>query len=168
MKYKRRKLSSSIRAERQETEPGNHFTTKLTSDSEGVVAKTGPRSIPPESQVSIARFEGPNIALYSKNPKFALTELTLHLSSLSRTLKKRFVIKTDPSIRLPEEQTRLTVAKLLPKEVVVSAVFCDDATGEVILEVNKPEAITPELVIEIADRYRLDCSHQTISTYPVK
>ena len=109
------------------------------------------RSIPPESQVSITRFEGPNIALYSKNPKFALTELTLHLSSLSRTLKKRFVIKTDPSIRLPEEQTRLTVAKLLPKEVVVSAVFCDDATGEVILEVNKPEAITPELVIEIAD-----------------
>jgi uncharacterized protein len=149
--YKRRKLSSSIRAERQETEPGNHFTTKLTSDSEGVVAKTVLRSIPPESQVSIARFEGPNIALYSKNPKFALTELTLHLSSLSRTLKKRFVIKTDPSIRLPEEQTRLTVAKLLPKEVVVSAVFCDDATGEVILEVNKPEAITPELVIEIAD-----------------
>ena len=28
--------------------------------------------------------------------------------------------------------------------------FCDDATGEVILELSSPEAITPALIIEIA------------------
>ena len=39
---------------------------------------------------------------------------------------------------------------MLPKDVLVSAVFCDDALGEVILEVNKPEAIDGNMVIEIA------------------
>jgi len=128
----------------------NPFAAKLTTDSEGEVAKTILQSIPTESQVTSAKFEGPNIALYTKNAKFSLTELTYYLSSLSKSLKKRFVIRTDPSIRIAEDETRKAVVKLLPKDVLVSAVFCDDATGEVVLEVNKPEVVSPELVVKIA------------------
>jgi uncharacterized protein len=106
--------------------------------------------LPKEASITAARFEGPKIALYTKNPKFALTELTLHLSGLSKTMKKRFVIRTDPSIRISEDMTRSTVLRLVPKNVSLSAAFCDDATGEVILEVSSPEAITPALIIEIA------------------
>jgi len=106
--------------------------------------------LPKEASITAARFEGPKIALYTKNPKFALTELTLHLSGLSKTMKKRFVIRTDPSIRISEDLTRSTVLKLVPKNVSLSAVFCDDATGEVILELSSPEVITPALIIEIA------------------
>ena len=106
--------------------------------------------LPKEALITAARFEGPKIALYTKNPKFALTELTLHLSGLSKTMKKRFVIRTDSNIRISEDLTRATVLKLIPKGVLLSAVFCDDATGEVILELNSPEAITPSLIIEIA------------------
>jgi KH/beta-lactamase-domain protein len=79
-----------------------------------------------------------------------LTELTYYLSALSKTLKKRFIIRTDPSVRLPEEQTRQAVVKLLPKDVLVSAVFCDDANGEVVLEVSRPESIDPNMIVEIA------------------
>jgi KH/beta-lactamase-domain protein len=122
----------------------------VTTSNEGAIAKTVLDSIPKESQVTTAKFEGPNIALYTKNPKFSLTELTFHLSYLSKNLKKRFVIRTDPSIRLSEDKTRSVVGNLLPKNVLVSAVFCDDALGEVILEVNKPEAIDGDMVIEIA------------------
>jgi uncharacterized protein len=124
--------------------------TKVTTESEEAVGKIILRSIPSDSQITLVRFEGPNIALYTKNPKFALTELTYYLSSLSKTLKKRFIIRTDPSVRLPEDQTRQTVVKLLPKDVLVSAVFCDDATGEVILEVSKPETIDPNTIVQIA------------------
>ena len=124
--------------------------TKVTTQSEEAVGKIILKSIPSESQITIVRFEGPTIALYTKNPKFALTELTYFLSSLSKTLKKRFIIRTDPSVRLPEDQTRQTVVKLLPKEVQVSALFCDDATGEVVLELNKPEAIDPNMLVQIA------------------
>jgi len=120
------------------------------TDREGVLTKTILDSLPPEAQITIARFEGPSIAIYTKNPKFSLTELTYHLSSLSRSLKKRFVVRTDPSIRLPEDETRDEISNLLPKEIIVSAVFCDEATGEVVLEVNKPEVIDAEMVIRLA------------------
>jgi KH/beta-lactamase-domain protein len=124
--------------------------TKVTTQCEEAVSKIILKSIPSDSQITFVRFEGPNIALYTKNPKFALTELTYFLSSLSKTLKKRFIIRTDPSSRLPEDQTRQAVVKLLPKDVQVSAIFCDDATGEVVLEVSKPEAIDPNMLIQIA------------------
>ena len=128
-----------------------HLITRLKADNnEDDITKIISQSIPPESYITSAKFEGPNIALYTKNPKFSLTELTYHLSSLSKTLKKRFVIRTDPSIRLPEDETRSIVVKLLPKDVLVSAVFCDDAIGEVILEINRPEVINSTMVIQIA------------------
>ena len=132
------------------TEDIDNGITKVTTQCEEAVSKIILKSIPSDSQITIVRFEGPYIALYTKNPKFALTELTYFLSSLSKTLKKRFIIRTDPSSRLPEDQTRQAVAKLLPKDVQVSAIFCDDATGEVVLEVSKPEAIDPNMLVQIA------------------
>ncbi len=123
---------------------------KYVKDEEEII-KTIFESIPKESQITTARFEGPNIALYTKNPRFSLTELTYYLSSLSKNLKKRFVVKSDQSIRLKEDETRSIVSRILPKDVVVSALFCDDATGEVVLEVNKPEAVISETIISIAE-----------------
>jgi predicted metal-dependent RNase len=65
-------------------------------------------------------------------------------------MKKRFIIRTDPSIRLSEDDTRNAINKILPKEILITVIFCDEATGEVILEVNNPEGITPEIFIKIA------------------
>jgi uncharacterized protein len=123
---------------------------KESVDRESIITSSILESLPREAQITNVRFEGPNIAIYTKNPKFSLTELTYHLSSLSRSLKKRFIVRTDPSIRLPEDKTREEISKLLPKDIVVSAVFCDEATGEVVLEVNRPEIIDAEMVIRIA------------------
>jgi uncharacterized protein len=147
---KSRKAIKSESEKSQSKEKESYSSTRATTSNEGTIEKTVLDSIPKESQVTTAKFEGPNIALYTKNPKFSLTELTFHLSYLSKNLKKRFVIRTDPSIRLSEDKTRSVVSSLLPKDVLVSAVFCDDALGEVILEVNKPEAIDGNMVIEIA------------------
>ena len=123
---------------------------KYVKDEEAII-KTIFESIPKESQITLARFEGPNIALYTKNPRFSLTELTYYLSSLSKNLKKRFVVRTDQSIRLQEDETRSIVSRILPKEVIVYALFCDEATGEVVLEVNKPESVISETIISIAE-----------------
>ncbi len=144
-----RRIRSAASATRA-TEDIDNGITKVTTQCEEAVSKIILKSIPSESQITFVRFEGPNIALYTKNPKFALTELTYFLSSLSKTLKKRFIIRTDSSSRLPEDQTRQAVVKLLPKDVQVSAIFCDDATGEVVLEVSKPEAIDPNMLVQIA------------------
>jgi KH/beta-lactamase-domain protein len=144
-----RRIRSAASATRAAEDVDNGIT-KVTTQCEEAVSKIILKSIPSDSQITFVRFEGPNIALYTKNPKFALTELTYFLSSLSKSLKKRFIIRTDPSSRLPEDQTRQAVVKLLPKDVQVSAIFCDDATGEVVLEVSKPEAIDPNMLIQIA------------------
>jgi len=143
-------LESPRRPRQEQRRQPDAPVSKVTTESEDEVAKTILQSIPPDSQITNVRFEGPAIALYTKNPKFALTELTYYLSSLSKTLKKRFVIRTDTSVRIAEDATRHAVAKLLPKNVQVSAVFCDDATGEVVLEVSRPEAIDPAMVVQIA------------------
>jgi KH/beta-lactamase-domain protein len=143
-------VSTIVKRSKPSEKEGDGQVAKVTTESEESVGKIIIKSIPSDSQITLVRFEGPNIALYTKNPKFALTELTYYLSSLSKTLKKRFIIRTDPSVRLAEEQTRQAVVRLLPKDVLVSAVFCDDATGEVVLEVSKPEAIDPNTIVQIA------------------
>ena len=76
-------------------------------------------------------------------------------------------MRTDPSIRLPEDKTREEISKLLPKEIIVSAVFCDEATGEVVLEVNKPEVIDAEMVIKNCSVHRLDFPHKTLSSHSI-
>jgi hypothetical protein len=101
--------SSSLAATKAAGEDLENGIMKVTTHSEEAVSKIILKSIPSDSQITFVRFEGPNIALYTKNPKFALTELTYFLSSLSKTLKKRFIIRTDPSSRLPEDQTRQAV-----------------------------------------------------------
>ena len=140
-------FSSETKSELLDKTSRNH---KYLKDEEAII-KTIFESIPKESQITLARFEGPNIALYTKNPRFSLTELTYYLSSLSKNLKKRFVVRTDQSIRLQEDETRSIVSRILPKEVIVSALFCDEATGEVVLEVNKPESVISETIISIAE-----------------
>jgi len=143
--------NKSLNSETKSDSLDKNFKNQRYVKDEEAIIKSIFDSIPKESQITIARFEGPNIALYTKNPRFSLTELTYYLSSLSKTLKKRFIVRTDPSIRLQEDETRTIVSKILPKDVIVSAVFCDDATGEVVLEVNKPESVISETIINIAE-----------------
>jgi uncharacterized protein len=143
------KVKVSTKSKRVSGQNNNEKREKTNHDD--ILANVILPSVPPESKITSAKFEGPNISLYTLNPKFSLTELTYYLSSLSRSLKKRFTIKTDPSIRLSEEETRTAILKVLPGGVSISAIFCDDATGEVVLEVNHPELITPNMIISIAE-----------------
>ena len=46
---------------------------------------------------------------------------------------------------------RIRISKLLPKDVILSAIFCDDATGEIILELNRPKIVDPDMVVNIAE-----------------
>ena len=143
------KVKATTKSKRLSGQTNNEKREKTNHDD--VLANVILPSVPPESKITSAKFEGPNISLYTLNPKFSLTELTYYLSSLSRSLKKRFTIRTDPSIRLSEEETRKAILKVLPEGVSISAIFCDDATGEVVLEINRPQLITPEMIISIAE-----------------
>jgi len=59
----------------------NEHTSNELIDFDDNLERQILQSIPQEALVTCAKFEGTNIALYTKNPEFALTELTLHLSA---------------------------------------------------------------------------------------
>ncbi|MEE8133199.1 MAG: beta-CASP ribonuclease aCPSF1 [Nitrososphaerales archaeon] len=95
------------------------------------------QSIPSDAAVTKIEYEGPRIALYTKNPKY-LMENNHIISGMVNMIKKRIVVRTDESIRKNEEDARNILMHLLPKEVEIKSTFFDTALGEIIVEVKKP------------------------------
>ncbi|MEM1873833.1 MAG: beta-CASP ribonuclease aCPSF1, partial [Acidilobaceae archaeon] len=92
-----------------------------------------------EARVSSIEFEGADIAVYVKNPRF-IAENEEKLKELAKTLKKRIVIRTDPRIRLPKEQTIDFILANVPEDVAVSPedIQFDEIMGEVRVLTDKP------------------------------
>jgi predicted metal-dependent RNase len=59
-------------------------------------------SIPAEAQITRIEYEGPRIALYTKNPKY-LHQNNYIISEIVNSVKKRVVTRTEKSIRKPEQ-----------------------------------------------------------------
>ncbi|WP_042684039.1 beta-CASP ribonuclease aCPSF1 [Candidatus Nitrosotenuis chungbukensis] len=95
------------------------------------------QSIPKEAKVSKIDYEGPRIALYTKSPLY-LMEHNEIISDLVNVIKKRIVVRTEESIRKPEDEARQVIAKALPKEAELQGAFFDTTTGEVSIEVKRP------------------------------
>ncbi|MEP0825374.1 MAG: beta-CASP ribonuclease aCPSF1 [Nitrososphaera sp.] len=95
------------------------------------------QSLPQESGLTKIEYEGPRIALYSKNPSYLMQNSQL-VSNMVNTIKKRIVIRTDESIRQPEEESTKIISKTIPKEVGVAGTFFDAVLGEAVLFARKP------------------------------
>ncbi|MGI0063062.1 MAG: beta-CASP ribonuclease aCPSF1, partial [Nitrosotalea sp.] len=59
------------------------------------------QSIPKEADVTKIDYEGPRIAIYTKNPKY-LMEHNEVISNMVNVIKKRIVVRTEESIRKNE------------------------------------------------------------------
>ena len=97
-------------------------------------------SLPSESYITKIEYEGPRIALYSKNPSY-LIQNTQILSNMVNTIKKRIVVRTDESIRKSEEECIEILNKSIPNQVGIIEIFFDHALGEVEIFVEKPSLI---------------------------
>ena len=62
------------------------------------------QSIPKEADVTKIDYEGPRIAIYTKNPKY-LMEHNEVISNMVNVIKKRIVVRTEESIRKNEEES---------------------------------------------------------------
>jgi uncharacterized protein len=107
-------------------------------------------SIPAEAQITRIEYEGPRIALYTKNPKY-LHQNNYIISEIVNTVKKRVVTRTEKSIRKPEQDAKALLEKLLPVEAGVSNFFFDDATGEVTVEANNPRVLSPDVGYDLGE-----------------
>ncbi len=95
------------------------------------------QNIPGEAAVTKIEYEGPRIALYTKNPRYLLENSHI-ISNMVNTIKKRIVVRTDESVRKNEEDARNILLEFLPKEAEVVSTFFDTMLGEVVVEVKKP------------------------------
>src|ERR687884_1461690 len=74
------------------------------------------QNLPEEAGLTKIEYEGPRIALYSKNPGY-LVQNTQLVSNIVNTIKKRIVIRIDESIRKSEEEANQTLEEFIPKEI---------------------------------------------------
>ncbi len=92
--------------------------------------------IPRAVQVTRIEFEGPEIAIYVKDPKVFIEYPEL-ARDIAKALKKRIVIRTDPSVRKNPKDAEKIIRKLVPEEAGIEEIRFDDVLGEVIIKARK-------------------------------
>lgn len=95
------------------------------------------QGIPKEADVTEVEFEGPEIAIYLKNPKILVDDNEL-VKELAKRIRKRIVIRSDPSVRMPPTEATQKVKEIITKEAEVTNITFDENLGEVIIEAKKP------------------------------
>jgi KH/beta-lactamase-domain protein len=101
------------------------------------------QSLPHEASLTKIEYEGPCIALYSKNPSYLLQNNQLVLNMVN-SIKKRIVIRTDESLRLSQEESIKVIANTIPIEAGVTQTFFDAVLGEAIIFAKKPWTVLQE------------------------
>lgn len=95
------------------------------------------QSLPQEAALTKIEYEGPRIALYSRNPTYLMQNSQL-VSNMVNTIKKRIVIRTDEEIRKPQPESTRLIEEAIPKEVGISGTFFDPVLGEATIFLKKP------------------------------
>ncbi len=103
------------------------------------VLKTIMKEIPVDVQLTRIEFEGPEIAIYVKNRRAIADKLDL-VKAIAKKVKKRVVVRIDPSARLNKEEARKLILELVPKDAGVDpgSIVFDDTLGEVWIKAEKP------------------------------
>ncbi len=101
------------------------------------IKETISNTIPPEAMISNVELEGPEIAIYTKNPK-AFFENENYVAKIASELKKRVNIRTDKSLLTEIDQAKAMIEKIVPKEADIKEIMFNPVFSEVVIESIKP------------------------------
>ncbi len=93
--------------------------------------------LPSDAMISSIEFEGPEIAVYSKNP-IVLMDNGETIKNLVRQIRKRIVLRSDPSVRTLPEDAEKKIRELVPVDAEITQIYFDQSVGEVVIEAKKP------------------------------
>jgi hypothetical protein len=93
--------------------------------------------VPDDISISDVKYEGPELVVYTRNPKeFAQNgDLVRRLAS---KLRKRITVRPDPDTLSHPESAREEILEVIPEEAGVTDLDFHADTGEVIIEAGKP------------------------------
>jgi len=95
------------------------------------------RSNLPNLEISDIKFEGCEIVLYTKDKDFFASDTT-EIKELVTKLKKRIILRPDPSICIDLEKAEILIKKLVPDEAGLKDIDFEPEFGTVIIEAEKP------------------------------
>ena len=93
--------------------------------------------VPKEAEVTRIEYEGPTLAVYTKRPEILVDQSSL-IADIVNVIRKRIVIRSDPSVRLPESDAEKKAREIVSAEAEVTDINFDPSLGEIIIEAKKP------------------------------
>jgi KH/beta-lactamase-domain protein len=93
--------------------------------------------VPKEAEVTRIEYEGPALAVYTKRPEI-LVEQSNTIADIVSIIRKRIVVRSDPSVRLPENEAERIAKEIISPEAEVTDINFDPSLGEIIIEAKKP------------------------------
>jgi KH/beta-lactamase-domain protein len=108
-----------------------------TEKDKAQIRETILQHLPKEAELTRIEFEGPSLAIYTKKPEIRVTQ-SRAITEIVSLIKKRIVIRSDPSVRMAEPEAQKTITEIVPQEAEVTNVLFDPTVGEVIIEAKKP------------------------------
>lgn len=127
--------------------------------------KTG---LPKEVKPSDIRFEGCEIVIYTKNKKLFSEDLSF-IKNLVSSLKKRIVLRPDPSICTDMEKAKKIIEETVPKEAGLKQINFEPEFALATLEAEKPGIVIGkggELLKELKRKTLWDINIKRVPTIP--
>ena len=95
------------------------------------------RKVPQEAEVTRIEYEGPMLAVYTKRPEILVDQSSI-VAEIVGVIRKRIVIRPDPSVRIPEVEAEKITRDLIAPEAEITDINFDPSLGEIIIETKKP------------------------------
>ncbi len=95
------------------------------------------QKVPREAEVTRIEYEGPMLAVYTKRPEILVDQSSI-VAEIVGVIRKRIVIRPDPSVRIPEAEAERITRELIAPEAEITDINFDPSLGEIIIETKKP------------------------------
>ncbi|WP_251330012.1 beta-CASP ribonuclease aCPSF1 [Haloplanus pelagicus] len=93
--------------------------------------------LPPGISVSDVKYEGPELVVYTRDPKEFASNGDL-IRKLASKLRKRITVRPDPDVLIDAREARERIRSVIPEDAGVTDLDFHVDTGEVVIEAEKP------------------------------
>ncbi|MFB6111000.1 MAG: beta-CASP ribonuclease aCPSF1 [Halobacteriaceae archaeon] len=101
------------------------------------VRETIAKETPSDISVTEVRYEGPELVVYTRDPKKFAGDGDL-IRRLASTLRKRITVRPDPDVLSRPPDARERIQEVVPEEAGITDLDFHEDTGEVVIEAAKP------------------------------
>ena len=93
--------------------------------------------VPKEAEVTTVDLEGPEIAIYTKNPKM-FHDNEDYVRGIAHQLKKKVNVRCDKSLLMEEKSAKEKILQIVPADAKISDIQFTEVFSEVVIEALKP------------------------------